>query len=363
MQLALLAFLLASTSPARSIDVPPIHPSIQLFGRFLDTDREALRWSWSGSGAAISFTGTACSLRLAGAGAIYGVWVDGKEVAPLDLTKNVDSIHALATGLPDRKHTIEIRQRTEAFLSVSRFRGFRIAGRAGTAPKPPARRIEFYGNSITCGYGILDTSNANPFSPQTQNEGRTFAALAADALHAERSTVCWSGKGVLQNHGRDTVQPTLPRLHRRILPDDTLNLWDFARWTPQVVVIDLGTNDFSIAVPDSTRFHNAYSAFLDTLHDHYPEARFALVDGPMMSDDYPVGARALSTLKSYLDAVVAAAKSRGIQVSRLSLTPQGPRLGYGADWHPNQAQARLNGQELTAHLRRLMGWRSKSGIR
>lgn len=363
MHLALFAFVLASTSPAEAIDVPPIHPGVRLFGRVLDTDPAVLRWSWSGSGVSISFTGTACSLRLAGAGAIYGVWVDGEETAPLDLTKSVDSVHALASGLPNRAHTIEIRQRTEASRSVSRFRGFRIAGRPDRAPKPPPRRIAFYGNSITCGYGILDTSNANHYSLRTQDEGRTFAALAARSLGAERSTVCWSGRGVLRNIGRDTVQPTIPRLHRRILPDDTLHLWDFARWTPHVVVIDLGTNDFSGGAPDSTRFHQAFGSFLDTLRGHHPKARFVLVDGPMMSDDYPVGARALSTLKSSLDAVVAAANARGIQASRLSLTPQSPRLGYGADWHPNQAQARLNGQELTAHLQALVGWSSEAGRR
>lgn len=127
-----------------------------------------------------------------------------------------------------------------------------------------------------------------------------------------------------------------------------------------MVVIDLGTNDYNVVAPDPARFVKTYEAFLDSLHARYPQARFVVVEGPMMSDNYPAGMNALTTIRRNLDAVVAAVATRGIQATHLSLSPQG-QLGYGADWHPSQAQATLNGQELTAHLRTVMGWTSSSG--
>jgi len=347
---------LASLATAAPVQIPPTHPSIRLLGRTLATDSTTLQWAWSGSGAAIAFTGTSCSVRLQAQGGMFRVVVDGVERPGLDLRSSSDTLHVLASGLAAGTHFVELRQKTEAQNCTSRFRGFRIDGAPATLPAASDRRIEFYGNSITCGYGILDSVASHPFAVLTEDEGRTFAAQAADALGAERRTVCWSGKGVVQNFGRDTVNPTLPKLHRQILPFDTQHLWNFAQWIPQVVVIDLGTNDFSSVAPDPVRFRAVYSALVDSLHASYPEARFVLVDGPMLSDGYPSGLNALTTVKGHLDAVVATATSHGIKATHLSLTPQSDARGYGADWHPNLAQATLNGQELTNHLRTTMGW-------
>lgn len=335
--------------------VPPSSPSVRLLGRTHVQAPGSFQWAWSGSGAMVAFSGTSCSVHLQARGGIFSVVVDGLERAPLDLTSSADTLHALATGLASGPHVVEIRQKTEAQNCTSRFRGFRIEGTPATLPDAPSRRIEFYGNSITCGYGILDSVASNPFSVKTEDEGRTWAAQASQALGAERRPVCWSGKGVVQNYNRDTLNPTLPELYQQILPWDAQNLWDFASWVPQAVVVNLGTNDFSHVAPDSVKFHRTYAGFVDSLHARYPQAKFVLVDGPMLSDGYPAGVNALTKLRRHLDNVAAEVAARGVGVTRLSLTPQG-NLGYGADYHPNLAQATLNGQELASHLRTAMGW-------
>lgn len=350
---------LAGIVHAAPTQVAPSSPSIRILGRTIEESPGSLKWSWSGSGAGIAFEGTSCSAHLQGRGGIFRVLVDGVERAPLDLATNSDTLHLVAGGLPYGRHYVEIRQKTEAQNCTSRFRGFRIEGTPAALPPASSRRIEFYGNSITCGYGILDSVATNPFSVRTEDEGLTFAARAAEALGAERRTVCWSGKGVVQNYGRDTLNPTLPMLYQRILATDPDHPWDFSGWTPQVVVIDLGTNDFSHVAPDSAKFHRTYAAFVDSLHARYPQAKFVLVDGPMLSDGYPSGVNALSKVRRHLDNVVAEVGRRGIAATHLSLAPQGG-LGYGADYHPNLAQAALNGQELAAHLGTTMGWTTNS---
>lgn len=359
MRLSPLAILLVLTGLAQAapVDIPPGDPSIRYLGRTVSPDTPSeVQWSWSGSGAAITFEGTACWVRMTAPGAFFRVLVDGRETATLDLTNKQDTIHALAANLPAGKHTVAVRLRTEANNSFTRFRGFRIEGAPGKAPEGSPRRIEYYGNSITCGYGILDSVASNPFSTRTEDEGLTYAALAADSVGAERHTICWSGKGVVQNYNRDTRNPTLPQLHDRVVPGDATHLWDFSRWIPDVVAIDLGTNDFSHVAPDSALFHRTFLAFVEGLHAKYPKAKFVLLDGPMLSDGYPSGLNALTKVRRHMDDIAAAANAKGIATSRLSLTPQDASRGYGADYHPNRAQARLNGQELTAHLRETMGW-------
>ena len=354
---------LSGFARAATVDVLPGDPSIRYLGR---TGKDAfspdVQWAWSASGASITFDGTSCSIRMQAGGSIYAVFVDGKQTKTLDLSASDDTLFSLAAGLPRGTHTVAVRLRSEAVYSLTHFRGFRVDGTPGSATSGSDRRIEFYGNSITCGYGILDSEPTNPFTVQTEDEGLTYAAQAADSLGAERHTICWSGRGVVQNYGGDTKSSTVPQLYKQVLALDTTVVWDFSLWVPQVVVIDLGTNDYSVSgpLPDSVKFFRTYRGFVDTLHARYPAARFVLVDGPMMSDGYPEGMNALTRLKTHLDNVVADVTKRGIKVTRLSLTPQDANRGWGAGYHPNRAQATLNGKELAAHLRSVAGWGATS---
>lgn len=365
--LALPLLVLATTvgfARAAMVDVLPGDPSIRTFGRTVkEASSSDLLWSWSASGASITFEGTACSVRMTARGSMYDVLVDGAPTEVLDLSASGDSLFELASGLAAGMHTVAVRQRTEASYSTTRFRGFRIDGTPGTAPAASARRIEFYGNSITCGYGILDSEPTHPFRIQTQDEALSYAALAADSLGAERHTICWSGRGVIQNYGGDTKNPTLPQMFGRVLASDTGLVWDFSRWIPQVVVVNLGTNDYSASgpLPDSAKFFRTYRGFVDSLHARYPEARFVLLDGPMMSDGYPEGMKALTRLKAHLDNVVADASQRGVKATHFSLSPQGA-LGWGADYHPNRTQAALNAKELADHLRSVADWGASSVV-
>lgn len=359
---ALSALLLAGLASAAVTLVRPGNPAVTPLGRTLSVDSTTMQWAWSGSGVRLSFRGTAVSARLQARGTVHRVLVDGRETKVLDLSTSSDTVHVLASGLSLDSHEVVLRVRTEASQGTATFHGFEIDGSVLQPAVSPVRRIEFYGNSITCGYGILDSVNTSSFKAITQDEGVTYAAHAADSLGAERHVVCWSGRGVLRNLGKDTVEPTIPKLCDRILPGDARHLWDFPKWVPDAVVIDLGTNDYNPDNPDSTRFEAAFSAFVDSLHSKHPAAKIVLLDGPMFSDTYPVGANALTHVRKRLDNVVAAAKVRGIAASRVSLTPQGA-LGYGADWHPSRAQARLNGRELAEALRSLMGWSGSASVR
>jgi len=353
--------VLTGLASAATTLVRPGNPAITPLGRTLLGDSTTMQWAWSGSGARLSFQGTTVSARLQARGTVYRVLVDGKETKVLDLSDSSDTVHVLASGLASGSHEVVLRVRTEMSQGTSTFHGFEIDGAALPPAAAPARRIEFYGNSITCGYGILDSVNTNSFKAITEDEGMTYAAHASDSLGAERRTVCWSGRGVFRNLGKDTVNPTIPKLFAQILPWDAQHLWDFSRWTPDAVVIDLGTNDYNPDNPDSTRFEKAFSDFVDSLHAKYPAAKVVLLDGPMFSDTYPVGTNSLSHVRHRLDNVVAAAKARGIAASHVSLSPQGA-LGYGADWHPSRAQGRLNGKELADALRTLMGWSGSTAI-
>ncbi|MDN5553540.1 hypothetical protein [Prevotella sp.] len=60
--------------------------------------------------------------------------------------------------------------------------------------------MEFIGNSITCGYGIMARSKFMNFSNSTENHYYTYAGIAARRLNAESMVVARSGIGAYRNY-------------------------------------------------------------------------------------------------------------------------------------------------------------------
>ena len=64
--------------------------------------------------------------------------------------------------------------------------------------------------------------------------------------------------------GRDF---NMPRLYDEVI-NDSSKVWDFTRYQPQLVVIDLIGNDLSAPL-DSAEFVNAYVNFLQRIRKNY----------------------------------------------------------------------------------------------
>lgn len=319
---------------------------------------------WSGTSATIAFNGTGCRVVLVAPGSWYRVEVDGRETRTVSPASAADSLHVLASGLAAGPHVVTLSKRTEVSTGKGRLIAFLVDGTVATAAAPPDRRIEFVGNSITCGYGALDSVKENGFRPATEDHGVTYAALAARALGAEHHAICWSGKGLYRNYAGDTAA-TLPELWPLADPEKPGDAWSFA-WKPHVVVVDLGTNDFAQAPPpDSAAFVNAGVRFVAALREKYPAVPVVLADGPMLGDSWPVDASGrpvptLTLVRKY-NRAIAAKSAAGVTV--LSLSPQTGAFGYGADWHPSARQHRQNSRELIAHLKVVTGWNETAGLR
>ena len=347
---------------AASTSLAPFHPSVRLLGRF-DSTSAGATLSWSGSGFQFAFDGTSCKARLSSTGAIFRVRIDGGFRDDLRLTIPVDDTTvALASGLRDGRHVVEIVKKTEAMVGSATLEGIVVEGSPSSLPAPRKRRIQYLGNSITCGYGILDSVKEHKFQPATEDFTATYAALAADQLGAEAQTVCFSGRGVLRNYDRST-SGTIPALYDRAVAEPDAKPWAHSRWKPDVVVVDLGTNDFATApLPDSAKWENAWIDFLELIRKRNGDLPIVLANGPMLSDYWPQDADgkplpSLTRVRAHLRNVARIAKRRGFgSVTVLDLTPNASDRGYGADWHPNRAQAALNSLELADHLRNTLGW-------
>jgi lysophospholipase L1-like esterase len=321
--------------------------AVHYVGRVDTSNPDSVRFAWSGAGAVVRFNGTSLGVELAG-GQEYTVVVD--DVVQPKLTAET-GMNELVTGLTAGEHVVELYRRTEASQGESTILGFDLGGGELLPPLPVTRRLEFIGDSITCGYGNEGADMNCPFSPETENHYLAYAALTARSLGAELSTVAWSGKGVVCNYGDESNSCTnpLPTYYDRILPDRADSTWDFSLFQPDAVVINLGTNDFSTDDdPDQPTFEGAYRDLLERVRENYPTAHILCTNGPMLSDTD------LSTVRMYLENVVATLGDP--KISTFEIEPQDGDDGYGCDWHPSLVTHEKMATVVTAALKSALDW-------
>lgn len=317
------------------VDAGP--PAVRLVGRFTAKNESA----WSGTQFIARFEGTGARVKLtAPANARFQVVVDGEPKSVLVPTGGSNT-YTLASGLAAGVHEVVVWRRSEAFFGVVTYGGFELDGTLLPPAPPPPRRVEIVGDSITCGYGNEDTEPC-PFSAATENHYQTYGAIAARSVNADLVTTCWSGLGMYRNYGGDTAG-TMPERWLRTLPQTTGSTWDFSKYVPHAVVINLGTNDFAKGDP-GVAYQNAYLAFARTVRKSYPTAHLLAI--------VPVaGAR------KYIDAVVATLRGEGdLKVSAFTLSAIAAADGWGCDYHPSLATHAKWGAELAKELRARLGW-------
>ena len=127
--------------------------------------------------------------------------------------------------------------------------------------------------------------------------------------------------------------------------------WDFGRFRPDVVCINLGTNDLSTNNYDVKLFQQGYWELLQMVRRHNPQAKIVLLCGSML------GGKELDVAKKALNDIAEKAKKAGDEnVFRMDFSPSTGALRYGADYHPSLWQHQQMAAELTAFLRPLMQW-------
>ena len=319
--------------------------NIELIGRFDLTDKTSPVFMYSGSAIRTLFKGTSIEVILKDDSLrnMFNVIIDDSVFV---LTTNKpDGTYLLASNLEDRKHSLEIYRRTEWHAGNTTFKGFNLE-RSKKLYKPSVKErvIEFIGDSYTCGYGNEGKSREEHFRYETENNYLTYGSLAAHAIDAEYVGICRSGIGMWQGYGGDTAF-TMPKLYDQVIINGTTP-WNFKRFQPQIVVIDLGGNDFSAPL-DSTAFVNTYIEFLRRIRKYYRSSEIVCIAGP----DIP--GEGFDKWRSYIHSVVNQFEKSDTKINYFEFSPFEPN---GSDWHPNVAEHKRMAEELVPFLKNLMRW-------
>jgi lysophospholipase L1-like esterase len=320
-------------------------------GRVDFGERAGPRFAWSGTSIHARFSGRSIAVRLRGSSDYFSVLLDGAAMPTLAANPSQE-VYPLGAELPPGEHEISITKRTEALVGETQFLGFELApgARLLSPPEAPSRRIEFVGDSITAGFGNLGRDRSCPFSPDTEDFTLSYAALTARALEAEPVAVCWSGRGVCRNWQDEPGDP-MPVLYDRVLPARPESRWDFSCWVPHVVVINLGTNDFSSGSPPEREFVDTYAALLRRIRFAYPNVFVFCTLGPMLSGS------GLRDARAFVPQAVDRIRDEGLtRIRVLEFPEQSAENGFGCDGHPSQLTHRLMATQLSTAVRQEQGW-------
>jgi hypothetical protein len=239
---------------------------------------------WPGSSVKTTFKGSDLRVTLKderGRNTFY-VIIDNDSIYTLkpDSTKKT---YQLVSGLPNRKHSIELYKLNDWTGGSTTFYGFDYAaGSKSLNTETPKRHIEFYGNSITVGAGMLEKPGSDPKHLPTNNY-LSYGSITARHFNAKYSCISLSGIGLMVSWG----PLIMPEMYQRLNPADSNSKWNFSYAQPDIIVINLLQNDQALFTnPDHKQFQRrfgkeapspdsvilSYKKFIGSIRHHYPNA-------------------------------------------------------------------------------------------
>ncbi len=265
----------------------------------------------------------------------------------------------ITQDLLPKELAIRIVKYSEVAFGAVGIRYLLVEDGAGLRPLPEkSRKIEFIGDSITCGYGIEGVCNVDVFNTPQENPFKNYALRTAKALDADYQLVSWSGIGLISDWippERDTPDETvlMPQLYpytaytaseRLGIPPEE---WEPSRFFPGLVVIHLGTNDDSYTRQNPEReaaFTEAYRGLYRKVRENYGDVRIVCCLGIMARSLCPVIARMVEELRAAGDK----------NIHYLEFEAQREEDGIAADWHPSETTHKKAAIKLTEFCRELL---------
>lgn len=325
----------------------------------------------SGGGIEFTFQGRYLELHLQGDDNVssqatddkarVAVFINGIRVTDEMITKDETCLVLIDNSFPSDYH-VRVVKLSEAPMSIVGISRLIADTDAIFIPiETSGCKIEFIGDSITCGYGIDDSNLEHAFSTATEDVTKAYAYLTAQAFHADYSMVSYSGHGIISGY-TETDEPQLSELVPPFYPlvgfsrgtykgkAITKEAWDFCTFSPDLIVINLGTNDDSYCQDIKSRqedFAANYTAFLKEVRAYNPHAVILCTYGLMNDRLHPYIDKAVSDYQN---------ESGDNNVYRMRFTLQTDEDGYVVNFHPSIKTHHMAAWTLVKKIKEIMNW-------
>ncbi|OQS03574.1 carbohydrate esterase [Thraustotheca clavata] len=275
--------------------VTAVDPLVHLSGRFLRHGEAAVRktkvnsvqFDWPHCGFSIHVAGaTTVAIRLKGEGNYFNVFVDGNFRCILRASLKATCCEVAHFDDNDA-HLVTVTKRTEpqmrgavSTFKVCTFYGFIVDRTANVLPfeSTYTRKIEFIGDSDTCGFGNEGAASHNKaffgMKGRMENVYNAYPCITARMFNAEAHVLAWSGKGVHSN----SVDwgPNMSAMWKNTIASRE-GTWGMTSWMPDAVVINLGGQDLFPPASSEAEIVGAYTSLLEDVRLHRPDAHIFCV--------------------------------------------------------------------------------------
>ena len=278
---------------------------------------------------------------------------DFEHATTLFLDKATQDV-TLITGNTDAlEHKIDVYKRSESIDSHIGITSIRTDGVFIQKIENKPLKIEFIAASSSTGYGNLGNANSGK-STANSDALKAFAFLTAQAMNAEVSIFSASGWGCAFSpwtspnslNVTDAYEYVDFSSYQRKIEAEK---WNAARFVPDVIVVNLGTNDSKYISGASTAtekdarlnaFEKKYVAFLEHLHETYPNAQLVVLYGLMNE-------------REIYDATVSIVETAQARIPNVSsILINGDAMGY--NYHPSAASHQIIANKLTEFIKQLL---------
>lgn len=343
--------------------------NVKWLGRALYEDKR-LWCAYSGTGAEFIATGTDVLVTVYGDSATevvdndnnlarIGIYINGKRIVD-ELIRTAEKTYMLWHSDTPEAITVRIIKLSETAMSTFSIGEIEVCGGCDSNSLRPTEEkemlVEFIGDSITCGYGVDDEDENHSFRTGTEDVTRAYAYKTAEWLDADYSMVSISGYGMISGYSGDGETKLTNQListyydtigfsyanHMGKTPQDTK--WLFNRREPNVIVLNIGTNDASYCGTYEDRreeYRNEYIRFLKTIRQHNPHARIFCILGIMGDLLFPY-------VQDAVEEYMQITGDHNIQAEHFA--EQIPEDGLVADYHPTERTH----QKAASHLTQLI---------
>ena len=265
----------------------------KIYGRTL-ADKQGLILSWSNSGIAFSFKGERAVIS-------FGEYICDAPVFVKAYVDGTSQRFGLCGSQPrividcnkDAVHTIKLLRVSEGETFL-KFKDVTIYGKSpefNAPPKDKALKLEFMGDSITTGWGVLATCEPeSTYNTFEQDSTRSYAYMTSELLDAEVRAEAVGGQGVWRTCGKAEGIQFKHMFDMVVRGNES---YDHSTWTPDVMILNCGTNDEPGGTTDED-MHREGNILLDKVRTAYPNAKIIWMYGAMNS-------KFLKPLKALID--------------------------------------------------------------
>lgn len=238
-------FLFVANAGAQS--VPATHHTVNYEGRTIkDYSDGTVQFNWPGTSVKTQFNGTMLSVTLIGNGDHFDVLINGKLTQKL-LTARGNQLQtfSLFESNESKSVQVEIVKRTENYEALTEVVSFDYDGSLqGIWETQP--HILFIGDSISAGFGSESSKRECTWEEvyASSNARLAFPYQTGEILDASMTQVSFSGLGLIRNWNGNQPHHNLTYYTDKASAVFGLS-HDFEDTHPDLIVVEVGTNDFS----------------------------------------------------------------------------------------------------------------------